>query len=159
MAKALPQLVACVVIGAAIAGGTKHGGHGILANLTSASGSGGNSSANARLGREMASQMGWTAGNGQWQCLDTLWQGESGWSQHADTRASGLDSWSSPVFAYGIPQSRPVTKMPRSAWPSSMGGRSNPKAQIRWGLQYIQATYGSPCSALAYKRSTGNQGY
>lgn len=159
MAKALPQLVVCVVIGATIAGGMKHGGHGILAELTSASGGGGSSSANVRLGQSMASQMGWTAGNGQWQCLDTLWQGESGWSQYSDTRASGLDPAGASVFAYGIPQSRPATKMPHSAWPSSMGGRSNPKAQIRWGLGYIETTYGNPCSALAFKRSTGNQGY
>ena len=51
------------------------------------------------------------------------------------------------VFAYGIPQSRPATKMPRSAWPPSMGGRANPKSQIRWGLTYIQRTYGDPCAA------------
>lgn len=132
---------------------------GIPAVLTSASGQGGSVGQNIKLGRHMAAQMGWTASNGQWQCLYTLWQGESGWSQYSDTRKSGLDPAYAAVFAYGIPQSRPATKMPKSAQPSDLGGWSNPKAQIRWGLGYIAATYRTPCGALAAKRANGNRGY
>jgi hypothetical protein len=105
----------------------------------------------------MASRLGWTGS--QWSCLYTLWDGESGWSQYADTRKSGLDPAGATVFAYGIPQSRPATKMPHSAQPASLGGQSKPKAQIRWGLIYVKTTYGNPCNALAFKRAHGNQGY
>ena len=114
--------------------------------------------ANAALGQRLAArEYGWTGG--QWDCLNHLWQGESGWSNTADTRASGLDPANASVFAYGIPQSRPATKMPRSAWPPDLGGRANARTQIKWGLGYIDHTYGSPCAALSFKQSTGNQGY
>jgi hypothetical protein len=118
---------------------------------------GGTVSANVALGQRMAAKHGWTGP--QWSCLHTLWQGESGWSQYADTRRSGLDPADAAVFAYGIPQSRPATKMPRAAWPSDLGGRSKAGPQIGWGLGYIAATYGTPCAALGFKRSHGNQGY
>lgn len=151
------KLLAAAGIGVALAIIPKHHHHGDHATLTSVTGSGGSVSANVSLGHSMASQLGWTGS--QWSCLYTLWQGESGWSQYSDTRTSGLDPADATVFAYGIPQSRPAQKMPPSAWPSSIGGRSNPKAQIRWGLRYIRATYGNPCSALAFKRAHNNQGY
>jgi hypothetical protein len=155
--KAWPQIVACGVAAVALTGMVKHASGDVHAHLTSVPGNGGSVQANISLGQAMASQMGWTGS--QWSCLYTLWAGESGWSQYSDTRKSGLDAPDATVFAYGIPQSRPATKMPRSARPASLGGRSKPKTQIRWGLGYIQSTYGDPCSALAYKRSTGNQGY
>lgn len=113
--------------------------------------------ANIRLGRAMAARYGWTGA--QWTCLDVLWTGESGWSQYADTRRSGLDPANATVFAYGIPQSRPDWKMPRAARPASQGGHSDPQAQIGWGLRYIKGRYGDPCAALAFKRANGNQGY
>ncbi len=74
-------------------------------------------------------------GSGQWQCLETLWTGESGWKYTAANTGSG---------AYGIPQALPGSKM------GTIGAdwRTNPATQIRWGLQYIKATYGSPCAAL-----------
>jgi hypothetical protein len=151
------KAIAVVVVVGVMVSGVKHHGHADHAQLTSAAGNGGSVSKNIKLGRHMAAQMGWNGS--QWSCLYTLWDGESGWSQYADTRASGLDPAGASVFAYGIPQARPATKMPGSAQPSSLGGQSKPKAQIRWGLGYIKATYGDPCSALAFKRSTGNQGY
>ena len=117
-------------------------------------------SANVALGQRLAARhYGWTAQNGQFGCLNTLWSGESGWSQTADTRVSGLDPANASVFAYGIPQARPATKMPHSAWPPDLGGQSNARTQILWGLGYIDHTYGSPCAALSFKRASGNQGY
>jgi hypothetical protein len=71
---------------------------------------------------------------GQWSCLDNLWMGESGWRYTAENPSSG---------AYGIPQSLPGSKMATVAsdW------RTNPVTQIRWGLQYIKSSYGTPCGA------------
>lgn len=143
------------------AGGRGHGGLNlsslIPAKAVSApapSAQGGSPAANEQLGNQLAARgYGWAGA--QAACLDVLWQGESGWRTNADTRASGLDSWSSPVYAYGIPQARPAQKMAAAGadW------QSNPATQIRWGLGYIHDRYGNPCAALAFKRSTGNQGY
>ena len=71
----------------------------------------------------------------QWPCLDQLWIGESDWRWHVENPSSG---------AYGIPQSLPGRKM------ATMGSdwRTNPVTQIRWGLDYIKKSYGSPCNAL-----------
>ncbi|WP_406832118.1 hypothetical protein ABEG17_04645 [Pedococcus sp. KACC 23699] len=70
----------------------------------------------------------------QWSCLDNLWMGESGWKHTAANSSSG---------AYGIPQSLPGSKM------ASVGAdwQTNPVTQIRWGLQYIKSSYGTPCNA------------
>ena len=32
--------------------------------------------------------------------------------------------------------------------------RTNPLTQIRWGLQYIESTYGTPCAAWGHSRAT-----
>ena len=66
--------------------------------------------------------------------LVSLWNRESGWKVTAGNRSSG---------AYGIPQSLPGSKMASegSDW------QTNGQTQIRWGLKYIQSTYGSPSAA------------
>lgn len=71
----------------------------------------------------------------QWPCLDRLWIGESDWRWSVANPSSG---------AYGIPQSLPARKM------ATMGAdyRTNPVTQIRWGLDYIKKSYGTPCNAL-----------
>ena len=105
---------------------------------------------NEALGNAMAaSGYGWTGP--ETTCLDELWQRESGWSQSADTRASGLDPPGAAVYAYGIPQSRPADKMAASGadW------QTNPATQIRWGLGYIRATYSAPCEAWANEQANG----
>jgi hypothetical protein len=92
------------------------------------------------LARSMASRRGW--GAGQFRCLDSLWTRESGWNRSARNPSSG---------AYGIPQALPGSKM------ASVGAdwRTNPVTQIRWGLQYIAASYGSPCGAWSHSQSHG----
>jgi hypothetical protein len=82
--------------------------------------------------RTLLSEFGFDAG--QFGCLDNLWNGESGWRYTASNGSSG---------AYGIPQSLPGSKM------ASAGAdwQSNPVTQIRWGLQYIKSSYGTPCNA------------
>ena len=76
----------------------------------------------------------------QWPCLERLWIGESGWNYRAENSSSG---------AYGIPQSLPGSKMASVAddW------RTNPVTQIKWGLDYIKRSYGSPCNALDFWNS------
>jgi membrane protein involved in colicin uptake len=71
----------------------------------------------------------------EFSCLDSLWMGESGWNYQATNSSSG---------AYGIPQSLPASKM-ASVGPDYL---TNPATQIRWGLQYIKSSYGTPCGAL-----------
>ena len=74
-------------------------------------------------------------------CLVDIWNRESGWRYDAEN-ASG---------AYGIPQSLPGSKM------ASAGAdwETNPATQIKWGLGYIKATYGNPCSAWAFEEANG----
>jgi len=79
-------------------------------------------------------QRGWS--NEQFSCLERLWTRESDWRVSAHN-SSG---------AYGIPQALPGSKM------AMMGAdwRTNPVTQIRWGLYYIAASYGTPCAALEH---------
>jgi hypothetical protein len=53
--------------------------------------------------------------------------------------------------AYGIPQALPGSKM------ASFGAdwRTNPATQIRWGLDYVNTRYGTPCQAWSFKRWHG----
>lgn len=87
-----------------------------------------------------ASQYGW--GAGEFSCLVSLWNKESGWSYTASNPSSG---------AYGIPQALPGSKMGSVAsdW------ETNATTQITWGLQYIAGTYGTPCSAWGHSQATG----
>ncbi len=82
---------------------------------------------------------GW--GADQFSCLESLWNKESGWNFQAENPSSG---------AYGIPQSLPGDKM------SSVAGdwATNATTQIIWGLQYIDAVYGSPCGAWGHSQAT-----
>lgn len=85
-------------------------------------------------------RQGWS--EGEWSCLDALWTRESNWNPYATNHSSG---------AYGIPQSLPATKMAAAGadW------RTNPLTQIRWGISYIAAAYGTPCAALSHSTSYG----
>ncbi len=73
-------------------------------------------------------------GQDQWGCLNNLVIGESGWNPKAVNASSG---------AYGLFQSLPANKMDSIAtdW------ADNPVTQIRWGLDYIKRSYGTPCGA------------
>jgi resuscitation-promoting factor RpfB len=51
--------------------------------------------------------------------------------------------------AYGIPQSLPASKM-ASAGADYM---TDPATEIRWGLGYIRATYGDPCTAWSHEEA------
>jgi len=70
----------------------------------------------------------------EYRCLHALWSRESNWNHFAQNPSSG---------AYGIPQALPAEKMASAGddW------ATNPATQIRWGLGYIEARYGTPCAA------------
>lgn len=93
-----------------------------------------------QIAMAMLASYGWSSS--QFSCLDSLWQHESGWNVYASNPGSG---------AYGIPQALPGSKM-ASAGPN---WQTDAATQIRWGLSYIQATYGSPCGAWGHEQSTG----
>ena len=78
----------------------------------------------------------------QFSCLDPLWAHESGWSVSAYNADSG---------AFGIPQALPGSRM-ASAGPD---WQTDAATQIRWGLEYIKGTYGSPCGAWGHEEATG----
>jgi hypothetical protein len=93
-----------------------------------------------QIAQQMLSQFGWSSG--QFSCLQPLWALESGWNVYASNPSSG---------AYGIPQALPGSKMASSGpdW------QSDAATQIRWGLTYIQGTYGSPCAAWSHEEADG----
>jgi len=93
-----------------------------------------------QIAEQMLSQFGWSSS--QFSCLQPLWALESGWNIYASNPSSG---------AYGIPQALPGSKM-ASAGPD---WQSNAATQIRWGLTYIQGTYGSPCAAWSHEEADG----
>ena len=93
---------------------------------------------NRSIGRSMAAAHGWTGT--QWDCLNNLWQKESGWS----TRSSNSSG-----SAWGIPQALPGSKM-KSA---GTDWRTNPVTQIKWGIGYIDNRYGSACKAWGHWQS------
>jgi hypothetical protein len=112
---------------------------------TSSSSAGSSSSHSAPSGspRQIAQQILASEGrSGQFSCLDSLWAHESGWNVYAQNPGSG---------AYGIPQALPGSKM-ASAGPD---WQTNAATQIRWGLSYIDSTYGSACAAWSHEQSTG----
>jgi hypothetical protein len=93
-----------------------------------------------QIAQGMLSQFGWSSD--QFSCLDPLWERESGWNVYAYNPGSS---------AYGIPQALPGSKM-ASAGPD---WQSDASTQIRWGLDYIKDTYGSPCGAWDHEEEDG----
>jgi hypothetical protein len=98
------------------------------------------SGAAQQIAEGMLASYGWSSS--QFTCLDSLWNVESGWNVTATNPSSG---------AYGIPQALPGSKM-ASAGPD---WQTDATTQIRWGLNYIQAEYGSPCGAWAHEEADG----
>jgi hypothetical protein len=80
---------------------------------------------------------GWSQGQArQFGCLDDIWTRESKWDELAGN----------PGSAYGIPQASPGAKM-AAAGPDWL---TSPQTQIRWGEDYIEGQYGTPCQAWAH---------
>ncbi|MGC9495177.1 transglycosylase SLT domain-containing protein [Streptomyces sp. WG7] len=75
--------------------------------------------------------------SGQWQCFSNIVDHESDWNYKAVNPSSG---------AYGLFQALPAGKY------ASAGAdwRTNPATQIKWGLNYMDSRYGSPCDAWTF---------
>ncbi|WP_405601597.1 lytic transglycosylase domain-containing protein [Streptomyces sp. NBC_01410] len=73
----------------------------------------------------------------QFQCFSNIVDHESTWNYQAQNPSSG---------AYGLVQALPGSKM------SSAGAdwQTNPATQIKWGLNYMNERYGSPCGAWSF---------
>ncbi|CAN5184565.1 hypothetical protein BH18ACT9_BH18ACT9_06600 [soil metagenome] len=90
------------------------------------------------IARAMLPEFGFS--DSEFGCLDALFVSESDWDPHADNPTSS---------AYGIPQA--LTGGTHDDLPVDY--MTNPASQIRWGLGYIRSSYGTPCSAWAFKQS------
>ncbi|MEU6758797.1 transglycosylase SLT domain-containing protein [Streptomyces sp. NPDC046685] len=79
---------------------------------------------------------------GQFQCFSNIINQESTWNYKAVNSSSG---------AYGLVQALPGSKM------ASAGAdwRTNPATQIKWGLNYMEDRYGSPCAAWTFHQANG----
>jgi len=88
----------------------------------------------------MLGSYGWS--DGQFGCLVSLWNAESGWNVYATNPSSG---------AYGIAQALPASKY-ASAGPD---WTNNAATQIKWGLQYLKEMYGDPCNGWAHEEADG----
>jgi hypothetical protein len=87
------------------------------------------------IGRALLAEYGF--GPEQFDCLDSLYVSESDWRVDADNPTSS---------AYGIPQAlTQLHDLPADYMTSA-------EAQIRWGLEYIQRSYGTPCNAWSFKQ-------
>ncbi|MGW2178859.1 aggregation-promoting factor C-terminal-like domain-containing protein [Streptomyces sp. NPDC001732] len=73
----------------------------------------------------------------QFQCFSNIVNHESTWNYRATNPSSG---------AYGLVQALPGSKM------ASAGAdwQTNPATQIKWGLNYMNGRYGSPCGAWSF---------
>ncbi|MET9323213.1 transglycosylase SLT domain-containing protein [Streptomyces sp. NPDC003038] len=89
--------------------------------------------------KAMAQQM---VPSGQFQCFSNIINQESTWNYKAVNPSSG---------AYGLVQALPGSKM------ASAGAdwRTNPATQIKWGLNYMNERYGSPCGAWSFHQNNG----
>ncbi|WP_059013165.1 aggregation-promoting factor C-terminal-like domain-containing protein [Streptomyces specialis] len=78
----------------------------------------------------------------QFQCFSNIVDHESGWDYTATNPYSG---------AYGLMQALPGSKM------ASEGAdwQTNPATQIRWGVNYMNDRYGSPCGAWDFWTANG----
>lgn len=73
----------------------------------------------------------------QFQCFSNIVDHESSWNYKASNPSSG---------AYGLVQALPGSKM------ASAGAdwQTNPATQIKWGLNYMNSRYDSPCGAWSF---------
>ena len=76
----------------------------------------------------------WDNPRTQFGCLAKLWGKESAWKHTAK----------SPTHDYGIPQRH----MKHNTKAQINDFLKDPQAQIKWGLNYIEHRYDSPCGAL-----------
>lgn len=96
---------------------------------------------NVEIGQRLAELRGWIGK--EFECLYRLWSRESGWDELKWNRAGS--------GAYGIGQALPASKMA----PYGADYMTSALTQVRWGLAYIAARFGSPCGAWQHSQAYG----
>ena len=94
-----------------------------------------------RIAWLMMHRFGWRA-KYEFRYVKWIWNRESSWNKYATNPYSG---------AYGIPQALPAYKMASAG----RNWRTSATTQIRWGLRYIRARYGSPRRAWEHEIDFG----
>ena len=84
-------------------------------------------------------QYGWSEYD--YECLVKLWNRESSWNPYAVNKKSG---------ACGIPQANPCSKASKGT-----NYKTNYKTQVKWGLNYIKNSYGTPANAWNHSQRKG----
>lgn len=85
----------------------------------------------------------------EWQCFNSIIEHESSWNPWADNGAGWEETG-------GIPQAHPSNKMAEAG----KDYRVNVWTQVKWGLKYIDSTYGTPCNAWdAWQSRAANGSY
>jgi hypothetical protein len=123
---------------------------------------GGAPSGNAALGAALAAAWGWGGGS-QWTCLYGLWERESGWQNDIANPQSGAFgiaqalghgiSGTAAVITVRYPDGSAASGVTVNEYPSRAANSGDARAQINWGLGYIQGTYGTPCGAWAHEEA------
>jgi len=72
----------------------------------------------------------------EWNCLNWVWGKEAAWRYDAVSQTND----------HGIPQ----RNMPNHSKAERDAFLADPRAQIEWGLSYIESRYGSPCAAKSF---------
>lgn len=87
-------------------------------------------------------------GANQWPAFNSIVMAESGWDT---TISNGGSHGYQPGKAYGIPQALPGSKMAAAGanWQTSAA------TQIKWMIEYIRSTYGTPQNAWAFHLANG----
>ena len=85
----------------------------------------------------VAAQYGW--GDGEFACLDTLWEQRVRLGRHAQNPSSG---------AYGIPQALPGSKM--AAYGGDWRTTRPPRSSGAWATS--SGRYGTPCGAWSHSQ-------
>lgn len=128
-------------------------------------------SGNAALGQRLASAYGWGT-DPEWTCLNDLWTRESGWQNYVINKQSGAFGVAQALTHGAAPATPPVITFPgggseHGVTVNQYGGYGLSTAQaraansgdatdqIKWGLGYIQSTYGTPCSAWQHETAAG----
>lgn len=125
-------------------------GSGSISSAVGSTGNAASETAAKAIGALLAASYGWGPGTQDWAYLESGWQEESGWnSQAANDPSDPYD------HAYGIPQANPGTKM------ASAGAdwKTSASTQVRWGLDYIKATYGRPVQVPGWSADGPVAGY
>jgi hypothetical protein len=105
------------------------------------------------IAKLLLSKYGWSSG--ELGSLVTLWNGESGWNSKARNSASGAFGVAQALGHGGADTAAPDgtneygAEYGLSAAQAREANSGSALWQIRWGMGYIKAQYGSPSAALA----------